>query len=133
MRRPTVVWLGLGVLLTAHAVVLVRASGGAFSSPDAPGYLLQARHLATEGTTALHPDSPAQFVDMQFLKTGRGEFRSRYPPGLPVLQALPYRLGGVPGALAVNPVPVPYFPYTSTFVGERTQLNLVRLRIPNCF
>ncbi len=102
--RRIVVWLGLGLLLTAHAAGLVGTSSGTFSNPDAPGYLLQARGLATAGTTGLRPESPAQFVDLQFLNVEGGEFRSRYPPGLPVLQALPYRLGGVPAALAVNPV-----------------------------
>lgn len=98
------VQLLLVLLLAGHGAWLLRAFGNGFSSPDAPGYLLQARQLATEGTTAIRPRSPAQFVDFQFLDVGDGEFRSRYPPGLPALQALPYRLGGVPAALAVNPL-----------------------------
>lgn len=101
---PMAVWVGLGLLLAAHAAALSWAWGGAFSSPDANGYLVQARQLAESGTTALHPSSPAAFVDLQYLHVGDGEFRSRYPPGLAALQAIPYRLGGVPAALAVNPI-----------------------------
>lgn len=104
VRTPLAVWVGLGLLLAAHAAALSWAWGDAFSSPDANGYLLQARELAGSGTTALHPSSPAASVDLQYLHVGDGEFRSRYPPGLAALQAIPYRLGGVPAALVVNPI-----------------------------
>ena len=48
-------------------------------SPDANGYVVQARLLATEGRTSLAVDSPAQFVGMHWLETAPGVFHSRYP------------------------------------------------------
>jgi 4-amino-4-deoxy-L-arabinose transferase-like glycosyltransferase len=61
--------------------------------------------IATEGTTVLRPESPAEFIGNYWLDTGHeAEFRTRYPAGLPALLAVAYRAGGPTLALAVNPL-----------------------------
>ncbi|MEY4941048.1 MAG: Dolichyl-phosphate-mannose-protein mannosyltransferase, partial [Verrucomicrobiota bacterium] len=73
-------------------------------SPDSNGYVVQARLLATAGTTHLKPESPAQFVGMHWLETKDGIFYSRYPAGLPILFAAAWKVGGLRAALLVNPI-----------------------------
>ena len=76
----------------------------AIMSPDANGYVVQARLLATAGRTFLRTESPAQYVGTHWLETTDGVFQSRYPAGLPLLAAAAWKLGGLPAALLVNPL-----------------------------
>lgn len=76
----------------------------AIMSPDANGYVVQARLLATAGRTFLRTESPAQYVGTHWLETTDGVFQSRYPAGLPLLAAAVWKLGGLPAALLVNPL-----------------------------
>jgi 4-amino-4-deoxy-L-arabinose transferase-like glycosyltransferase len=105
--RAAAPWLPLacaGLL----ALLLLAWLGAHFApatmSPDANGYIVQARLLATQGTTALTTGSPAQFVGVHWLETRDGVFHSRYPAGLPVLFAAAWKLGGLTAALLVNPL-----------------------------
>ncbi len=100
-RKSTIL---LAVLLSAHAVWLFTFFGSAYSSPDAPGYFVQARLIATQATTHLEPESPAQFIGNYWVDIGGGELRSKYPPGLPLVLAAAYRLGGPTVALAANAI-----------------------------
>ena len=72
-------------------------------SPDANGYVVQARLIAETGRTWFSPTSPAQFVGAHWLETTDGVFHSRYPAGLPVLMAVAWKLGGLGGLLWLNP------------------------------
>ena len=76
----------------------------AIMSPDANGYVVQGRLLATEGQTFFSTQSPAQYVGMHWLETTRGIFHSRYPAGLPAVFALAWKFGGLRAALLVNPL-----------------------------
>jgi 4-amino-4-deoxy-L-arabinose transferase-like glycosyltransferase len=91
-------------LLAAHAAVLFLHSARAYSGPDASGYFVQARLIATEGRSWLRQESPAQFIGVHWLETADGRFFSRYPPGLPVALAGVYRALGPAAALAVVPL-----------------------------
>lgn len=99
--RGLVVAVGLAVL---HLGWLLAHFAPAIMSPDANGYVVQARLLASDGRTSFAPESPAQFVGMHWLETSDGVFHSRYPAGLPMLQAVAWKIGGLPAALLVNPL-----------------------------
>ncbi len=103
---PRAQWalLAAGLLAFAHLVWILAHFAPAIMSPDANGYVVQARLIATEGKTALTTESPAQFVGMHWLETGDGVFHSRYPAGLPMLFAAAWKLGGLRAALLVNPL-----------------------------
>lgn len=73
-------------------------------SPDANGYVVQARLLATTGHNSFKTASPASFVGIHWLEARDNVYYSRYPAGLPLLFALAWRLFGYTGALLVNPV-----------------------------
>ncbi len=93
-----------GALALLMFAWLVAHLAPATMSPDSNGYVVQARLLATTGTTHLTTGSPAQFVGMHWLETKDGVFHSRYPAGLPILFAGAWKLGGLPAALLVNPL-----------------------------
>ena len=108
----TVLWHLLGVAIIAgYAAFLVMHFQPAISEPDDNGYFAQASLMATKGTTILHPESDAQYIGMHWLVTSpdknidphTAEYISRYPPGLPALIAVVYKIGGYKAAAAVNP------------------------------
>lgn len=93
--------LGLTVL---HFVWLTTHLAPAIMSPDANGYVVQARLIAEEGRTSFATASPVQFVGMHWLETKDGTFHSRYPAGLPLIFAAAWKIGGLNAALFVNPL-----------------------------
>ena len=106
-ERPRSVWaprLALVALVAAHFVFLMLFFEPAISQPDANGYFAQARLIVTDARAWFRPDVPLQYVGMHWLRTPDGRFFSRYPPGLPVLLAVPLWLFGPTAALLVNPI-----------------------------
>src|SRR3954465_1861174 len=97
-------WPGIAVsaLVLVHFLWLYAHFAPASMSPDANGYLVQARLMAEEGSTALEPKSPAQFVGTHWLETHDGVFHSRYPAGGAALFAVAWKIGGLDAALLVN-------------------------------
>lgn len=71
---------------------------------DAPGYYVAGRMLAVDGSTVLVPGSPTQYLGPHWLDPGDRRFVSRYPPGVPFLVSLLYRVGGAGFAPALNPL-----------------------------
>lgn len=96
--------LALAGLVVAHFVWIMAFFAPVYNSPDANGYFVQARLIATEGRTGIRSESPVQYIGMHWLETPFGDLRSRYPAGFPTLLAGAYRLGGPTAALLVNPV-----------------------------
>ena len=74
----------------------------AYSSPDASGYYLPARLLATEGHSWVRPESPVEYLNVHFMETPDGRYFGRYPPGLPVLAAAVRVTAGPPAAIALD-------------------------------
>ncbi len=91
-------------LVVVHFLWITAHLAPAIMSPDANGYVVQARLLAEEGRTSFATASPVQFVGMHWLETERGVFHSRYPAGLPLIFGLAWKLGGLGAALYVNPL-----------------------------
>jgi hypothetical protein len=89
-------------LAVVHFGWLMIHSAPAIMSPDANGYMAQARLIANEGRTSFSPASPLQFVGMHWLETKPGVFHSRYPAGLPMLQAAAWKIGGIRAAVLIN-------------------------------
>lgn len=94
----------LVLLLAAHHTWVLQHLEPAYSSPDASGYFVQARMLATEGRSWFRPDSPLQYIGIHWLEAPDGRFFSRYPTGYPLLLAVPFRLIGPTAPLYVNPI-----------------------------
>ncbi|MBI4623863.1 MAG: hypothetical protein HY736_11695 [Verrucomicrobia bacterium] len=92
------------VLAVVHFAWLRFHSAPAIMSPDANGYVVQARLLAEAGRTWFAAESSAQYIGMHWLETTDGVFHSRYPAGLPLLFAAAWKLGGLDAALLVNPL-----------------------------
>jgi len=92
------------VLLALHLTMLMLHFKPAISTPDANGYLAQARLIANYGHTWFEPESPLQFIGTHWLRAENGRYFSRYPPGLPTILAIPYKLAGPFAALLINPI-----------------------------
>jgi len=98
---PTV----LAVCLAAvHFGFLLVHFEPAISTPDANGYFAQGRLIATEQQTWFATESVLQYVPPHWLQPDGERYFSKYPPGLPVIVAVVFRLFGPEAALLVNPV-----------------------------
>lgn len=103
-RRPRLALIGAFALTMLHFCWVTSHLEPAIMSPDANGYVVQARLLAEEGRTSFATSSPVQYVGMHWLETETGTFHSRYPAGLPLLMAAAWKVGGLNAALLVNPL-----------------------------
>ena len=92
------------LLLAGHFAFLALFFAPAISTPDANGYMAQARLIAREGRTDIVVESPAQYVGDHWMPVGEGHYYGRYPPGLPALQAVVFRTLGAYASLWVLPV-----------------------------
>jgi 4-amino-4-deoxy-L-arabinose transferase-like glycosyltransferase len=88
----------------AHFVLLLSHFQPAISTPDANGYFAQARRLATDHRTWFATESVVQFIPPHWLTPDNERYYSKYPPGLPLLAAVAFRLAGPTGALLIDPV-----------------------------
>ncbi|MDQ7824319.1 MAG: glycosyltransferase family 39 protein [Candidatus Eremiobacteraeota bacterium] len=82
------------LLVIMHFFFLLSFLEPAISTPDANGYLVQARLIAREGRTFLTTESPVQYVGFHWLYDGKRRYFSRYPPGLPAITAPFYKAFG---------------------------------------
>jgi len=89
----------LAALVGAHLVFHAAFFQPAASSPDANGYLIQARLLAESGGTWIEPRSSLQLLSEIWLDHGSGRHHCHYPPGLPLLLAPAHLLGGATAVL----------------------------------
>ncbi|MFO0910143.1 MAG: glycosyltransferase family 39 protein [Isosphaeraceae bacterium] len=94
----------LAILLFLHFLVLACFFAPAISTPDANGYLAQARIIAREGRTDIVTESPAQYVGDHWMPVRDGQYYGQYPPGLPALLAVVFRLLGPVASLWVIPL-----------------------------
>jgi hypothetical protein len=98
-------WLHGGTFLVAVHLAWVAAHvEPAISGPDMGGYFLQAHQLAVDGRTSLTVESPLQASAPHFVGGSDGYFYSKYPPGFPLLLAVPVWLLGPGAALWVDPL-----------------------------
>ncbi|MGD2111346.1 MAG: hypothetical protein PVI86_18365, partial [Phycisphaerae bacterium] len=92
------------LLVVAHFVLVMAFFEPAISTPDANGYFAQARLIATKQQTWFETESPLQYVPPHWLTADGKRYYSKYPPGLPLIAATAWRLGGPTAALMVNPI-----------------------------
>lgn len=92
------------VLALAHFAWVGAHLAPAIMSPDANGYVVQARLIAEAGRTSFSTESPVQYVGMHWLETTDSLFHSRYPAGLPLIFAAAWKVGGLGALVWVNPI-----------------------------
>ena len=102
-KRTWVAYVILTILCVGHFAFLMAHFEPAISAPDANGYLGQAAMIANTGQSWFELETPLQYIGMHWLKTpyppGAADdditgyrYFSRYPPGLPFLQAFLYKI-----------------------------------------
>ncbi|GEM_PF-1955417 len=102
-KRPLALLLALA-LAAGHFLWLRSDCPPAWTSPDANGYFAQGALIATRGTDHIEPESPLIHLGIHWLEAPNGDFYSRYPPGVGVLTAIPYRLFGPHTAVYLPPL-----------------------------
>ena len=90
-------------MLLVYVTLLLTRFAPAVSEPDDNGYFAQGTLLVTTGHTWFVPQSDAQYIGMHWLITADGKYISRYPPGLAVVVALVYAVGGYAATTLINP------------------------------
>lgn len=93
----------IGLLVAGHFLFLALFFRPAISTPDANGYMAQARLIARQGRTDIVVESPAQYVGDHWMPVGPGRYYGQYPPGLPALLAVVFRSLGAYASLWVIP------------------------------
>lgn len=81
----------ISLLLVVHFAFLAAFFEPAISTPDANGYLAQARLIAENGRSDIVVENPAQYVGDHWMKVADGHYYGQYPPGLPAVLAVVYR------------------------------------------
>ncbi len=94
----------IALLVAVHLAFLAAFFAPAISTPDANGYLAQARLIARQGRTDIEVESPAQYVGDHWMSVAPGRYFGQYPPGLPAMIAVVFRPFGPLAALWVIPV-----------------------------
>jgi 4-amino-4-deoxy-L-arabinose transferase-like glycosyltransferase len=92
------------MLVAVHFLFLALFFGPAISTPDANGYMAQARLIAREGRTDIVVESPAQYVGDHWIAVAEGRYYGQYPPGMPAMLAVVFRPFGWYPTLWVIPV-----------------------------
>ena len=103
-RRPWVGGTALALLLCGHFCMLMMYFEPAIGTPDASGYCVQTRLMATEGRTWFARESPLQYINHHWLSPSGDRYFSQYPPGLSAMSAGIFRVAGPAAALLVDPV-----------------------------
>ena len=103
-RRPWWQWTVLFVLIGGHFCMLMLYFEPAIGTPDASGYFVQTRLIATQGQTWFARESPLQYVNHHWMSPAGDRYFSQYPPGLSAICAGVFRIAGPTAALLVNPV-----------------------------
>jgi 4-amino-4-deoxy-L-arabinose transferase-like glycosyltransferase len=92
------------LLMLAHFAFLAIFFEPAISTPDANGYLAQARLIAENGRSDIVVENPAQYVGDHWMKVADGHYYGQYPPGLPAVLAVVYDWISPNASLWVIPV-----------------------------
>jgi hypothetical protein len=89
-------------ILGGHFLFLIAFFEPAFSAPDANGYFKQAQLIADHGRTWIQEESPIQYIDLHWMEAEGNRIYSHYPPGLPVIIAILFKLFGPDAGILVN-------------------------------
>ncbi len=96
--------LPVAVLLLLYGLVQARYFTPAVCETDTAGYVMMAERLAA-GQPVGQPEADIfLFQSHVWVENQQGEVIAKYSPGLPLLMALGYRLGGETGLFLVSPV-----------------------------
>jgi 4-amino-4-deoxy-L-arabinose transferase-like glycosyltransferase len=97
-------WPAMILLLITHFFFLALFFAPAISTPDANGYLAQARLIAENGRSDIVVENPSQYVGDHWMKVADGHYYGQYPPGLPAVLAIVYKLISPEASLWVIPL-----------------------------
>ncbi|MEW6104227.1 MAG: glycosyltransferase family 39 protein [bacterium] len=92
------------LFVVIHFVFLVCYFEPAISTPDAQGYFVQAKLIAKQGRTYLEPESILQYIGPHWRHTSNNRYFATFPPGLPLILAIVYKIFGPKAALLLNPL-----------------------------
>lgn len=89
-------------LCVFYFLFLLNFFAPAISTPDAQGYFTQGRIIATQGRTFLVPENNLQYIGPHWHSQDGKKYYTTFPPGLPCLIAIGYKLFGANSTFLVN-------------------------------
>lgn len=90
-------------LVTIFSLGVIRQRHHVVREIDSYGYFLMGKSFA-DGQWPVWRDDFAAFRGHVWVASRPGEVMAKYPPGWPALLAIGYRVGGLEGAMWVNPI-----------------------------
>lgn len=96
-------WPVLMAILLAYALLLAAFFVPAHPGVDQNGYMTTGRELATHARLYFVPRNPYQFVGAMMVQTPAGKIFAKYPPGVGILAALAWFIGGPRAIYIVDP------------------------------
>ncbi len=124
-------WISYALLVILVGLVAWAIAGfhqPANSGVDQNGYMTTARMLVEYHRLYFKPHNPFQFVGHMMIQTPDGRIYAKYPPGMGVLGALAWMIGGGPGAMyLVDPVCTVLACLLSFFIFRRMLGNFLAL------
>ncbi len=66
----------------------------AFDAIDGNAYLVAGKNIAHYGQVGIHPENPFSYVASMWFRTADGWYYPKYPPGVPLLNAMAIWMGG---------------------------------------
>lgn len=107
MFKPTdkLKFLLFAILIAAlHFISLTFFFEPAISSPDAQGYFMQGKLIATQGKTYVEPQSVLRYLGPHWYSRDNEKYFASFPTGFPLIIAAIYKIFGPSASLWINPV-----------------------------
>lgn len=94
----------LGVVIIAYGTLLAVFFVPAHPGVDQNGYMTTGQELVQHGRLYFVPRNPYQFIGNMMVQLPNGRVYAKYPPGVGILAALAWKIGGRYAIYAVDPL-----------------------------
>ena len=91
-------------IISAYGLLLMTFFVPAHQGVDQNGYMTTGRELAQHGRLYFIPHNPYQFIGAMMVQLPDGRVYAKYPPGVGMLAALAWQMGGRDAIYAVDPI-----------------------------
>ena len=103
VERTSALLIG-AIIIAVYGILLMTFFVPAHQGVDQNGYMTTGRELAQHGRLYFVPNNPYQFIGAMMIQLPDGRVYAKYPPGVGILAALAWKIGGRYAIYAVDPI-----------------------------